>query len=119
MVNLTTVNSALKNFYIQPLREDINLKADPFASRIMKTANNLVGYNKIVRAALVGANGGAGAGSETGAVYRGYRCFTHSVYIYGEDEVPAGETFQVEWTDAEHAVLTSDGESVTISFAAD
>ena len=68
MVNLTTVNSALKNFYIQPLREDINLKADPFASRIMKTANNIVGYNKIVRAALVGANGGAGAGSETGAL---------------------------------------------------
>jgi len=68
MVNLTTVNSALKNFYIQPLREDINLKADPFASRIMKTTNNIVGYNKIVRAALVGANGGAGAGSETGAL---------------------------------------------------
>ncbi len=68
MVNLTTVNNALKNFYIQPLREDINLKADPFASRILKTANNIVGYNKIVRAALVGANGGAGAGSETGAL---------------------------------------------------
>ena len=68
MVNLTTVNSALKNFYIHPLREDINLKADPFASRILKTSNNVVGYNKIVRAALVGANGGAGAGSETGAL---------------------------------------------------
>ena len=68
MVNLTTVNNALKNFYIQPLCEDINLKADPFASRILKTANNIVGYNKIVRAALVGANGGAGAGSETGAL---------------------------------------------------
>ena len=68
MVNLTTVNNALKNFYIQPLREDINLKADPFASRIVKTTNNIVGYNKIVRAALVGANGGAGAGSETGAL---------------------------------------------------
>ena len=68
MVNLTTVNGALKNFYIQPLREDINLKADPFASRILKTTNNIVGYNKIVRAALAGANGGAGAGSETGAL---------------------------------------------------
>ncbi len=66
MVNLNTVNSALKHFYIQPLREDINLKADPFASRILKTPTNIVGYNKIIRAALVGANGGAGAGSETG-----------------------------------------------------
>ena len=68
MVNMNTVSSALKNFYIMPLREDINLKADAFASRIMRTESNIVGYNKIVRAALVGANGGAGAGSETGAL---------------------------------------------------
>jgi len=68
MVNMNTVSSALKNFYIMPLREDINLKADAFASRVMRTETNIVGYNKIVRAALVGANGGAGAGSETGAL---------------------------------------------------
>lgn len=68
MVNMNTVSSALKNFYIMPLREDVNLKADAFASRIMRTSTNIVGYNKIVRAALVGANGGAGAGSETGAL---------------------------------------------------
>ena len=68
MVNMNTVSSALKNFYIMPLREDINLKADAFASRVMRTEDNIVGYNKIVRAALVGANGGAGAGSETGAL---------------------------------------------------
>ena len=68
MVNMNTVSSALKNFYIMPLREDINLKADAFASRVMRTESNIVGYNKIVRAALVGANGGAGAGSETGAL---------------------------------------------------
>ena len=68
MVNMNTVSSALKNFYIMPLREDVNLKADAFASRIMRTSTNIVGYNKIVRAALVGANGGAGSGSETGAL---------------------------------------------------
>ena len=68
MVNMNTVSSALKNFYIMPLREDINLKADAFASRVVRTEDNIVGYNKIVRAALVGANGGAGAGSETGAL---------------------------------------------------
>ena len=68
MVNMNTVSSALKNFYIMPLREDINLKADAFASRVMRTENNIVGYNKIVRAALVGANGGAGAGSESGSL---------------------------------------------------
>ena len=68
MVNMNTVSSALKNFYIMPLREDINLKADAFASRVMRTESNIVGYNKIVRAAIVGANGGAGAGSENGAL---------------------------------------------------
>ncbi len=68
MVNMNTVSAALKNYYIDPLREDINLKADPLYARIAHTTNNIVGYNKIVRAALVGANGGAGAGSETGAL---------------------------------------------------
>ena len=68
MVNMNTVSNALKNFYIMPLREDVNLKADAFTSRIMRTSTNIVGYNKIVRAALVGANGGAGSGSETGAL---------------------------------------------------
>lgn len=68
MVNMNTVSSALKNFYIAPLREDVNLKADAFASRIMRTDTNIVGYNKIVRAALIGANGGAGSGSESGAL---------------------------------------------------
>ena len=66
MVNMNTVSSALKNFYIMPLREAINMKADAFTSRVMRTETNIVGYNKIVRAAQVGANGGAGAGSETG-----------------------------------------------------
>jgi hypothetical protein len=66
MINLSTVTNALKNFYITPLREDINLKADPFASRILHTSDNITGYNEIVRAAQIGANGGAGAGTETG-----------------------------------------------------
>lgn len=66
MVNLTSVTNALKNFYIQPLREDINLKADAFASRVLHTSNNINGYNEIIRAAQIGANGGAGAGTETG-----------------------------------------------------
>lgn len=66
MINLFTVTNALKNFYITPLREDINLKADSFASRILHTSDNITGYNEIVRAAQIGANGGAGAGTETG-----------------------------------------------------
>lgn len=66
MVNLTTVTDALKNLYINPMRQDINMQADPFASRILHTSNNIVGYKEIVRAAQIGANGGVGAGTETG-----------------------------------------------------
>lgn len=66
MVNLNTVTEALKTLYIGPLRQDIRLEADPFASRILNTSDNIVGYREIRRAAQIGANGGVGAGTETG-----------------------------------------------------
>lgn len=68
MITLSTVSNALKDFYLMPMREDINMKADAFASRILRTSDNITGYNSIVRAAQIGANGGAGAGTETGAL---------------------------------------------------
>ena len=66
MVNLTTVSEALKVLYINPIREFVNMQADPFAARILQTSDNITGYQKIVRAVQIGANGGAGAGTETG-----------------------------------------------------
>lgn len=66
MINLTTVSEALKVLYINPIREFVNMQADPFASRILQTSDNITGYQKIVRAVQIGANGGAGAGTETG-----------------------------------------------------
>lgn len=66
MINLTTVSEALKVLYISPIREFVNMQADPFASRILQTSDNITGYQKIVRAVQIGANGGAGAGTETG-----------------------------------------------------
>lgn len=66
MINLTTVSEALKVLYINPIREFVNMQADPFMSRIQATSDNIVGYQKIVRAVQIGANGGAGAGTETG-----------------------------------------------------
>lgn len=68
MVNMTTISDALKNVYLNPMRDDINTGADAFASRILKTSDHVVGYKKIIRAAQIGVNGGAGAGSETGAL---------------------------------------------------
>lgn len=66
MVSMTTISDALKNYYLGPIRKDIKMKADPFASRILQTSDNIVGYKKIIRAAQIGANGGAGAGTESG-----------------------------------------------------
>lgn len=66
MINLSTVSEALKVLYINPIREFVNMQADPFASRILQTSDNITGYQKIVRAVQIGANGGAGAGTETG-----------------------------------------------------
>ena len=68
MINLQTVSEGLKVLYINPIREFVNLKADPFAARILQTSDNIVGYQKIVRAVQIGANGGAGAGTETGVL---------------------------------------------------
>lgn len=68
MINLTTVSQALKVLYINPIREFVNMQADPFAARILQTSDNISGYQKIVRACQIGANGGAGAGTETGAL---------------------------------------------------
>lgn len=66
MITLSTINDALKVLYINPIREFVNMKADPFAARILQTSDNITGYQKIVRAVQIGANGGAGAGTETG-----------------------------------------------------
>lgn len=68
MIQLSTINEALKVLYINPIREFVNMKADPFAARILQTSDNITGYQKIVRAVQIGANGGAGAGTETGAL---------------------------------------------------
>lgn len=68
MVSLNSISDALKNLYLGPMRQDINMKADAFASKVLQTSDNIVGFKKIIRAAQIGANGGAGAGTETGSL---------------------------------------------------
>ena len=87
MINLSTVSEALKVLYINPIREFVNMQADPFASRILQTSDNIVGYQKIVRAVQIGANGGAGAGTETGMLpvsgenlYKQFESTTKNLY---------------------------------------
>ena len=87
MINLSTVSEALKVLYINPIREFVNMQADPFASRILQTSDNITGYQKIVRAVQIGANGGAGAGTETGILpvagenmYKQFESTTKNLY---------------------------------------
>ena len=87
MINLTTVSEALKVLYINPIREFVNMQADPFASRILQTSDNIVGYQKSVRAVQIGANGGAGAGTDTGELpvvgenlYKQFESTTKNLY---------------------------------------
>lgn len=87
MINLSTVSEALKVLYINPIREFVNMQADPFAARILATSDNITGYQKIVRAVQIGANGGAGAGTETGVLpvagenlYKQFESTTKNLY---------------------------------------
>jgi len=87
VINLTTVSEALKVLYINPIREFVNMQADPFAARILQTSDNITGYQKIVRAVQIGANGGAGAGTETGILpvagenlYKQFESTTKNLY---------------------------------------
>lgn len=66
MVSIATVDKALKTWYIGPLRQMLNVEADPFVARIKRTSEMITGNNGIERAAQVGINGGYGAGTETG-----------------------------------------------------
>lgn len=87
MINLSTVSEALKVLYINPIREFVNMQADPFAARILATSDHITGYQKIVRAVQIGANGGAGAGTETGVLpvagenlYKQFESTTKNLY---------------------------------------
>lgn len=68
MVNLSSVEKALKTLYLGPIIEQLNTDIDPFTARIRRTPEAITGNNGIVRAAQIGLNGGFGAGTETGSL---------------------------------------------------
>jgi hypothetical protein len=65
MITIETADNALKTFYLDAVKEALDLKANPLLAKLQKTSSNVVGKDvkKLVRA---GVNGGVGAGSETG-----------------------------------------------------
>jgi hypothetical protein len=65
---MATVDNALKNFYIEPIRDNLRLATDPLIARILQDTSHIVGAQKIIRAVRTGVSGGVGAGTETGAL---------------------------------------------------
>lgn len=65
MVTLQTADGALKEFYLDAIKKELDEKISPFFSMIEKTSTNVVGknVNKVVK---TGVHGSIGAGSETG-----------------------------------------------------
>ena len=65
MITVQTADNALKSFYLDAVKESIDLKANPLLAEIAKTTSDV--YGKDVRKTVrLGFNGGIGAGTETG-----------------------------------------------------
>ena len=68
-INLTNAESALKNYYLDAVSEQLNKHTHPFLSRIKNSTQNVVG-NTVKKLVLGGVNGGIGAGTEDGSLPR-------------------------------------------------
>ena len=91
MITIETADNALKTFYLDAVKEALDLKANPLLAQLQKTTSNVVGKDvkKLVRA---GMNGSIGAGTETGdlpkAVSReAYQFVTTLKNLYGTIEI--------------------------------
>ena len=67
MISLSTADSALKNVYLDVIKNELNNEMDPFYSKIKKTSQDITG-NEIRKMVTIGVNGGIGAGSEVGSL---------------------------------------------------
>ncbi len=65
MISLKTADNALKNVYLEVLKNQFDYNIDPFFSKIEKTSNDISG-STVCKIVSSGVNGGIGAGAETG-----------------------------------------------------
>ena len=65
MVTLQTADQALKDFYLDAITRELDIKTSPLLAKIEKTSANVAGkgVSKLIK---FGINGGIGAGTETG-----------------------------------------------------
>ncbi len=66
-VTMTTAEQALKILYLGVLRDQLNIKTDPFYNKIKSSTKHVVG-KEVRQMAPYGVNGGVGAGTETGTL---------------------------------------------------
>ncbi|MFA5453212.1 MAG: phage major capsid protein [Candidatus Methanomethylophilaceae archaeon] len=66
-VTLTTHDQILKEQFLELLKNQVNTKSDVLYNLIKASNKNIEGY-KVIKSAPYGINGGAGAGTETGAL---------------------------------------------------
>ena len=67
MVTMTSADSALKNYYLGVVAEQLNTEANPLLAKIRQTTADVWG-KEVRRLAQYGVNGGVGAGTEEGAL---------------------------------------------------
>ncbi len=67
MVTLQTADNVLKSFYLDAVKDSLDMKINPLLAKIQRTSANVVGKD-VKKAVRVGVSGGIGAGTETGAL---------------------------------------------------
>ena len=77
MITTNTADAALKSYYLDVLRNQLNTNTNPFYNKIVTTSKNIIG-NKVVRLAPYALNGGFGFSSDNGALPQaGSNKYTH------------------------------------------
>ena len=77
MITTNTADAALKSFYLDVLRNQLNTNTNPFYNKNVTTSKNIIG-NKVVRLAPYALNGGFGFSSDSGNLPQaGSNKYTH------------------------------------------
>lgn len=67
-VTLTTADAALKNIYLDVVRDQLNTETTAAYNKIKTSTRNIDGEYNVTKLAPFGVNGGSGAGTETSAL---------------------------------------------------
>ena len=77
MITTNTADVALKSYYLDVLRNQLNSTTNPFYNKIVTTSKNIIGH-KVVRLAPYALNGGFGFSSDAGNLPKaGSNQYTH------------------------------------------